>query len=337
MASRNIYISYLRVLATLSVVAIHASTGYLNKFHAQSFDWNYANWINAFSRCAVPVFVVVSGYLLLPKQENLEIFYKKRLSKIMWPFIFWTIIYVIYYFSRITNSNQLSTTRIMEIIYQKICNGANAHLWYLYMIVGLYLAIPFIQKMVLRAKIRDIEYFLAFWLAASFFKFQFIREHFPKIDLSFFTAYIGYLVLGYYIQVKSFRWSKYLYLVIYVLGGVFTAIMTFYLSKQHGKYDPTFYNYLTPNTILITVAICLFIKQYTVGINHLPAWIASLDKYSFGIYLVHIIPLNYLHPIVSKYLHTSLVVPIATAATVATSVGIIYLIRLIPGGSRISG
>ena len=88
MAEKNIYISYLRVIATVYVVLIHASTGFLVHFDATSFNWNYANWINAATRCAVPIFVTITGALLLPKEETTGAFYKKRFPKLFYPFAF---------------------------------------------------------------------------------------------------------------------------------------------------------------------------------------------------------------------------------------------------------
>ena len=337
MSTRNIYISYLRVMATIAVVAIHASTGFLNLFNAYSFDWNYANWINSFLRCSVPIFVAISGILLLHKEENTLTFYKKRIGKILPPFIFWTIVYIFYLLIRVRNIDQLSWDTIFNTILQKVLTGANAHLWYLYMIIGLYLAIPFIRKFVVNARIKDIEYFLAIWFLASFLKFPLIKEYTPNIDLSFFTGYLGYLVLGYYISIKDINWPKSLWIYLYLISATITALMTFYLSSQHQKYDPTFYNYLTPNTIICTAAIIFFSKKLWSEKIKTPKWVELIDRYSFGIYLIHIIPLNYLHPICSTYLHSSLVVPCVTILTVVCSANLIYLLRLIPGGKYISG
>src|SRR5690606_3042437 len=93
MATKNNYISYLRVIATVFVILIHASTGFLNRFDADSFDWNYANWINSATRCSVPIFVMLSGALLLHKDAGTLLFYSKMIPKLFYPFAFWTIIY----------------------------------------------------------------------------------------------------------------------------------------------------------------------------------------------------------------------------------------------------
>ena len=312
MPERNIYISYLRVLATIAVVAIHASTGFLNKFAPLSFDWNYANWINALTRCSVPIFVAISGILLLQKEESISDFYKKRIPKIVLPFIFWTIVFIIYYFLRLKNFDQLTWLKIAEITYQKLLKGANAHLWYLYMITGLYLAIPFIRKFVQKASLREMEYFLLFWVLTSLLKHQIIRNHFPNLDLSFFTGYLGYLILGYYLSIKQINWSKYISAIGYLGAVGFTGLITYYYSYKANKYDPSFYNYLTANSIIATAACIAFATQTISKSNIFPKWMDIIARYSFGIYLGHIVPRNYIHPYLAKHVAAGILMPTAT-------------------------
>lgn len=337
MVEKNIYISYLRVIATVFVVLIHASTGFLNPFEALSFNWNYANWINAATRCAVPIFVALSGALLLPKEENTVDFYKKRFPKLLYPFAFWTIVYLIYYFYRYTHFSVLPVSQILKIASDRILHGANAHLWYLYMIVGLYLTIPFLRKIIKQASIKEIEIFLIFWFLSMFVSYKMFRNYVPNIDLTFFSGYVGYLVLGYYLSIKSIRLPKLLPYLGYIIVILFTGYMTWYSSNKVHKFDPTFYNYLFFNTALATAFLFLAIKNTFVTKHSMPRWINTIDKYSFSIYLIHILPLNYIHPWVSKYMNTALVIPTATILSIIASILIAYILRLLPGGKYISG
>lgn len=337
MVEKNIYISYLRIIATLFVVLIHASTGFLPAFDASSFNWNYANWINAATRCAVPIFVALSGALLLPKEENTVLFYKKRLPKIFYPFAFWTIIYIIYYFYRYTNFSVLSISQVLNITWDKVLHGANAHLWYLYMIIGLYFTLPFLKKIIQQASIREIEIFLLLWFLSLFVNYKMFYNYFPKIDLTFFSGYVGYLVLGYYLSIKSFSIRPITPYIGYILVVLFTGYMTWYLSTKQHKYDPTYYNYLFFNTALATTFLFLAIKYTFANKQTMPSWLNTIDRYSFSIYLIHILPLNYIHPWVTKYMDTAWVIPIATLLSIAVSILIAYVLRLLPGGKYISG
>ncbi|WP_231560984.1 acyltransferase [Sphingobacterium sp. T2] len=188
MTPQNNAISYTRAVATVFVILIHASTGFLNRFHAEGFDWNFANWINAATRCSVPLFVMISGALLLSKEEETFSFYKKRLPKLCWPFVFWTVIYMIYYFYRYTHFSTLSSQKIIAIIQDKILHGANAHLWFMYMIIGMYLAIPFVKKIVRQASLREIELFLVLWAVAMFITNKFYYPYTLRLTYLSFRA-----------------------------------------------------------------------------------------------------------------------------------------------------
>lgn len=337
MAEKNIYISYLRVIATAFVILIHASTGFLYQFDAQSFDWNYANWINSATRCSVPIFIMISGALLLHKDEDSIIFYKKRLSKILYPFIFWTIIYLIYYFYRYTNFEVLSSKRVFEISMDKILHGSNAHLWYLYMIVGLYIAIPFLRKILRQASLREIEIFLICWVLSMLFTNKRLFDFVPKFDLTFFSGYLGYLILGYYLTIKKWNWNKSAMLIVYVLITAITGYATFVLSNEIKKLDTFLYNYVFINTALAAASIFIFVKLWASSKTSAPKWVQIIDEHSFGIYLAHIIPLNYLHPLISKYVSTAWVIPLATISTLIASILITYVLRKMPYGKYVSG
>lgn len=328
------YISYLRVLATCSVLLIHASTGYLNAFTATGFDWNYANVLNSFTRFSVPLFVMLSGALLIPKKESLKDFYSKRLLKLLWPFLFWLFIYLIYYFYRYTNFEVLPISRVLEVSGDKLLHGSSAHLWYLYMILGVYLAIPFVQRMLMAMSEREIGIYLLIWFMSLLLLNKRLLPYMPAFDLSFFYGYVGYLVLGYWLSTRSRLIDAGYWALAFVVLGLGSAGGTYLLSKAGGQYDPLLYGYLFPNNALMAGCAFMFFKE-VVSDKRLPVWISIVDKYSFGIYLAHILVLNYVHPMVD--LPTVWKIPLATLLTLLLSLLLTYLLRKIPFGKYVSG
>jgi len=330
MTEKLSYISVLRIIATIAVIAIHASSGYLNSTDIAGFDWKYANLINSFTRFSVPIFVMLSGALLLTKEEYTGQFYKKRLLKIFYPFLFWTIIYFFYN----TNVLELNIDQLISTLVYRLKNGANAHLWYLYMIMGLYLAIPFLQKIVKHSSMRELEIFLVLWFITLFIFNKNFSTYLPKFDLTFFSSYTGYLILGYYLKVKDFRGIKWWCLFLFIMAALGTAYFTYEMSLSAHEFRPLLYGYLSPNTVLIATGIFIFIKTISRDLK-LPQWALWIDQYSFGIYLCHILILNYVHPILPVV--TFLKIPLATFVTLAISIMLIYGIRKIPFGKYISG
>lgn len=96
---RLVYMDWLRVLATIAVVTIHVSAGYVSMLDASNVSrWMAGNFYDSFSRASVPIFVMISGALLLrgAKDSSIGEFLKKRASKVIIPFIGWSAIFYIY-------------------------------------------------------------------------------------------------------------------------------------------------------------------------------------------------------------------------------------------------
>lgn len=123
-------------------------------------------------------------------------------------------------------------------------------------------------------------------------------------------------------------------LLIFTVACVFTIYITHHLSIAQQKYDPSFYGYVLPNTALAAAGIFTFLKAVS-STRNIPGWMDAVDKYSFGIYLAHILILNYVHPRLPDEIWIK--VPLATIATLLGSMLLIYLIRKIPYGKYVSG
>ncbi|GHE40982.1 acyltransferase [Sphingobacterium griseoflavum] len=327
------YLVTLRVLATFLVILIHASTGYLHTFSANSLDWSYANILNSMSRFSVPLFLLISGALLLDKKEDIFVFYQKRVTRILWPFLFWITVYLVYYFYRYTNVEVLPADRVLEISIEKILHGPSAHLWFLYMIIGVYLAIPFIRILVRHASEKEMYMLLSLWAASLLIMNKSYAAYMPKLDLSFFYGYAGYTVLGYMLAKKAFRVTNGTLAILIIVVILFNTYGTRLYSQSVHGFSPAFYGYLALNNALLASLVFLLCKNLLI--KPPPAWLQALDRHSFGIYLVHIIVLNYVHPLVD--LPTLYKIPVAALLTMLASFAIIFLLRKIPYGHYISG
>lgn len=339
MTEKKSSIIIIHVIATTLAISVHATSKYLGDFTTNTFDWNYANLINSFSRCSVPIFIMLSGAAILGKEQKMSDFYKNDLMALVYPFLFWTVMYLGYDLFKLPNLGELSTNEILKFSVDKILHGASPHLWYMYMIIGVYVAVPFIRLFIKQLSIKQIEFFLLFWLISMILTNPKFYGFVPKFDLTFFSGYAGYLVLGYYIRIKEFKFSAFTALGIFVAMGIFTTLMTYYLSHDENKFDNTFYSYLVPNTPIASGALFLWSKktfENTPNAN-IPKWIRTIEQYCFGIFLVHIFPLDFVRPLVFKYFNTLITIPLTTILTMALGFVVIYLLRKIPYGNKVSG
>jgi surface polysaccharide O-acyltransferase-like enzyme len=141
------WINYLRVMATIAVIFTHVTASFLYETNYEFINW----WIGLFSagsmRFCVPIFVMISGALLLSKRYPLKIHIQKRFQRVFLPFLLWTSVYVILdlLFPLLKNEPFVLIDSLKYIVSGFIF-GAREHLWYIYMVLGLYLFIPFIQK-----------------------------------------------------------------------------------------------------------------------------------------------------------------------------------------------
>jgi surface polysaccharide O-acyltransferase-like enzyme len=88
------WLDFVRWIATIAVITIHVAAPYLYKYGSiPMLNWNFYNFIDSLTRFAVPFFVMLSGALLLNRNDSLKDFLFKRFSRVLIPFLFWSIIY----------------------------------------------------------------------------------------------------------------------------------------------------------------------------------------------------------------------------------------------------
>ncbi|WP_105197157.1 acyltransferase, partial [Flavobacterium columnare] len=284
------WITSLRVLATFSVIFLHSASGILYLYGTISaFDWWIGNIYDSIVRFCVPIFLMISGTLILSKDyESTREYLKKRVLRIFYPFLFWSILYIsIDLFHKINKGEYLTFLQIFKFILIKLKTGASFHFWYIYMIIGLYLFFPIIQKWLKKSDDDQIKYFLIIWFFSLFTKLPIIDKLIPPIEISYFSGYIGYPILGYYLTKVNFNFKKkkVIYLFLILIGILITILATFFMTQYKGKFYDGFYNYLTPNVVITSIGLFLLFKDF-IKINS--NIILTLSNYSYGIYLAHI-------------------------------------------------
>jgi len=221
---------------------------------------------------------------LLGKDDSYFDFYKKRFSKILIPLIFWTLFYSSYVLIVRHNSTKVWD---FESIIINILNGRPYfHLWYLYMLIGLYLITPLINRIIHKKifKVCNIEIFGYLCLLLGFLVGLYFQLYGSvKISVILFIQYIGYYILGYTIGKRGNEWVKLkgLYMSLYVISCILIALLTYYtIGNGLGLY---FYNYLSP--LVIIGSICFY--SYFSASNFHKNIFSKFAELTFGIYLVH--------------------------------------------------
>jgi surface polysaccharide O-acyltransferase-like enzyme len=358
----------LRNLATVMVITIHVaapvahSGGDLN-----SAWWWYGNFWNSLSRAGVPLFVMLSGFLLLSKDYELGDFLKRRFSRVVVPALFWMAVYSIYNHIRLG-----APATLQDALLGVVTGPVHIHLWFIYLIIGLYLIYPILRPWVRSASERDFLYFfimcaLCTWgmkIAWTFFGVG------NGIYFELFTNNCGYFVLGYYLGTRSLKFEvrslKFrtrqpelqtsnfklrtsnselqtpnfkLPTLFLLLGTLATMFGSYWLNvgRADVPFQTYFYDYLTPNVGVAAIGWFLLAKN---AFNSRPLLDVERDfsAASFGIYFAHIGVMdwwsqcNYWH---SRY-HTFAWLSSLIGLVTGLSFLAVAFIRALPGGKKVT-
>lgn len=203
-SERLLWIDLLKFLAVFGVIGIHVSSAALNVNPLFSFNWYQGVFFESIFRFAIILFIMASGYLLLRKQQPIEVI-PKRIKRILLPFIFWLIVYAII---KIIFKQSLGPNWQILDVFKYIFKGfldptiISVQFWYVYMILGLYILSPLLSRWIQNAPMREIEYILIVWAILSIFQF-FNIDSILFDYFRYFTGAIGYFILGYYLAIKD--------------------------------------------------------------------------------------------------------------------------------------
>jgi surface polysaccharide O-acyltransferase-like enzyme len=330
------WVNNLRVIALFAVIVLHTASILLMQFgKVSTSDWLVADFYNALTRFAVPVFVMISGALLLNREYELGFFLKRRLSRIIWPFLLWSLIYIGYscYSDQLTFTNDIGAN--IHIILHQFKYGAFYHLWYVYMLIGLYLFVPIISRFVRNATEKEILYFLLVWFVITAFGQPYLARFWPQIDLHNFTGYVGYLVLGHYLAYKELpKAGLKAPLILYILVCLASiTIGTYLISANTKSLSTTMYEPLGPFIILFSSGIFLLARITTFKLPELMLKVRDMaGDFSLGIYLSHALFLTLLDDqgISYKLCTPILSIPITAFVAFLLSFFLIFIISKIP-------
>ena len=155
------WVDLIRVLAIFLVVVIHVSGQLTNVWgKIPEEQWIIADIYGGVARVSVPLFFMISGYLLLPRAESLSVFYAKRMMKILIPFVIWSLIYLGWFCGN--HPNTCTPNFAWNLL---LTQGAYYHLWFLYSLISIYLVLPILRLMI-RPDLdkRILWYLILLWL-----------------------------------------------------------------------------------------------------------------------------------------------------------------------------
>jgi len=338
------WINNLRLIALYAVIILHSTAPLLMQYgKVPASNWWMADFLNATVRFAVPVFVMITGALLLHREYEIGSFLKKRLGRVVVPFLFWSLVYIWYSWQNeeFAFTNDVWTN--IKIVLHDLKNGSSYHLWYVYMLIGLYFFIPVIGKFVRNATEKEILYFLIVWFAVMLITQPYLLRFNPAVDMHYFAGYVGYLVLGHYLAFKDFN-VKHLRLwmsALFIFSIVLIAVGT-WLIIPNAKWPGTmFYEPVNPAVLMLSASIFMIVKLTVPKVP--PVIIRIRDfagEYNYGIYLGHALVLYFLDDpfgISYKFCTPIISIPLTALICFVVTLLMVWIISKVTFGRWISG
>lgn len=193
------WIDLLRVVAIFQVILIHVSFPIFNKSELPQSYMLAANFYDAFSRASVPIFFMISGYLLLGRNKSIADFLRRRFTKVGIPALVWTAAYLIWQQEAYRDGSMGILNIGLSIAKAIFAGHVEIHLWFVYVLLGLYLVMPILRVLV-SASPKILNYFLVLWLVANPLLSLAGKISGEVVDftmrLMLVEGYAGYLILG---------------------------------------------------------------------------------------------------------------------------------------------
>lgn len=319
---RIAWVDLLKIIACFLVVFSHNCDPYVAVFDSDRSTFLAGVFSGSLTRSSVPLFVMMTGVLLLPTTRTMSQFYRRRIGRILPPLIFWSAALPLLYYLYI-NRIPLSTNpainpadyTLFETLRRAVTfifnfNYTTTPLWYLYMLIGLYLIIPLLNAWLVQATRKELRLFLSVWFITLFIPY--IKMFAPVLGYAgnygnmgifgicdwneygtsyYISGFIGYLVLAYYLVTYPLKISlakTLLYgIPLFLIGYAITSFG--FIEVQ--RYYPGNYAYLEIiwfftgiNVFMMTLPIFVIIQKLPVHPNK---WLARAASLTFGIYLCH--------------------------------------------------
>ena len=326
------YIEYLRVFTAFIVILVHIGMQGFDQPNMTSLDMAFFYFLKGF-RWPIGVFAMITGTLLLGRDIDIKVLYKKYIFRVFVTYVAWRLIYFVYYFA-------LTHDAYSSIITEPF------HMWYLPVLLGLYVAIPLFRLLVKDKKVTEYylvsSYVIAFIipqiqiLVSDFVPTGKLNEVLTAFTNLFVSARLDVLcgfgffyVLGYYVTSYT-EIAKKQEVIIYILGvlGLFTTAALVMITGNQDHYGFFFIHSSTP-----VLAIFVFFMKHVKGTKLLDKIVFPLGRLSLGIYLVHVLVIGFECEFLNLYVGRAnpfISVPALAVFTFAVSAGITWILGKIP-------
>lgn len=296
---RQRHLDYLRVVATFAVMVLHVAAQNWYASIPNSYEWRVFNAYDSLARWGAPAFVMISGALFLPRELTIKRIYSKYVLRLISAFIVWSSIYAL-----VTISAGIDT------FISRVIRG-HYHMWFVWMIMGMYMSIPFIKQIIKDKAI--LKYYLILALVFTFLipyciiliqdfapiriveKINVLNGNIANMNIHMVMGYVFYFILGYCLDKYELNKKSRIYIYILgICGACATILLEMAITIKTQTNCENYYGYFTVNVLLESIAIFVLFKYININNEKVYKVILLLSKNSFGAYMVHALIIEFL-------------------------------------------
>lgn len=352
---RLYWVDVLRLVAMLMVIAAHCVDIYNATPQDDPMNSFWGVFIGSLMRPSVPLFAMMTGLLLLPIRESAAEFYKRRIPRVLIPMVLWSAVYyLIPWLTGVMGLDKSVITTLFPFEFSPsqeagdamrniaripfTFNGYTTHMWYLYMLIGLYLLMPFFSAWVEKRDSTMTNTYLLLWLCSLTLPYlkQLIAPNlfgecaWNEFDtFYYFAGFAGYLLLGHILARRHhmpLRRIIAMGVMLYISGYIITytgyaSMAVQYSYEEAPELLELFWQFCSPNVVLMALGIFLVVQRINITSPRLQSLLAATTRCSFGTYLMHYI---FIGPVILLLTPLGMPTPLCVMASVIIVFGICW-------------
>lgn len=305
------WIHLVRVIACIMVVCLHVSTA-SREYYLTHSDKIFNRLAYLSTKPCVPLFFMVTGFLILPYKngDDIKTFFLKRIPRVWFPLLFWGVVYAILpYLLGMDDFPTMLKELILSPI--KMPDKIGGILWYLYILIGIYLFIPFMTERIYQDKHLLLIY-LGIWMVTSIVMVA--KPHVPGVlgenhyehnfnMFIYFSGYMGYLLFGFAVR----KYGDILFISRLKRGGkrkYFILLLTAFTACY--VWGRLAHSFLDVGTLMMSACVFMLLRDVNIKDGWSYRLIKHISDMSLGIYLSHMFILKVITENIYKHVNASL-------------------------------
>lgn len=337
--SKDLSLEVMRIIAIIFVIFNHTKGFWaFTECELGSFGYFLGLFLSVFCKFSVPLFFMISGALLLKKQEPLSVILKKRFLRMFIVLVGFSILGCLLYASSISNF-------MIELVFAIYSGNTFYTLWFIFAYMTFLLLLPFLRMIAQKLNWKLFKYILALYIIfkAILPIFQFlILQDTVSISEEFLilsSDTIVYPLVGYFLynKVDFSKIKNNIILVFWCINIAFiiiTSLLIYYkMLKPEYRDSSALQPFFTRFTAINSITIFITIKKFVIINNSgfFAKLIKSAGECTFGIYLIHILPIFYFNFLYSKNIFYTLLLSLGYSMLLFLGCWLItFILRKIP-------